>query len=148
MNAIVIPCAHCGTKNRIPAAKLHLHPRCGKCKELIVVRREDVVPVNLDDASFHDFVLHASLPVVVDFYSPTCGHCQRIAPLIHELAGRYFQRVIIATFDTSRFPTIPNQFQIRGVPTLIFFKAGQKMERFDGAVAESVLVQTVERLLA
>lgn len=148
MNALVVVCAHCGTKNRIPAAKLHLHPRCGQCKAPVAVRPREVVPVALDDATFHGFVRTATLPVVVDFYSPTCGHCQRIAPLINELAGRYFHRAIFATFDTSRFPAIPSQFQIRGVPTLIFFKGGQKMERFDGAVAEALLVQTVERLLA
>lgn len=147
MNAIVLTCSHCGQKNRVPAAKQHLRPRCGKCREIVPVRPEEVVPIVLDDATFPAFVANASLPLLVEFYSPTCGHCQRLIPVINSLAGRYFQRLLVAIFDTSRSSAIPTQFQIRGVPTLIFFQGGQKVERFDGAVAESVLVQAAERLI-
>ena len=101
MNSIVVACNNCGTKNRIPADKQHLGPKCGKCKTTISFSTT-AVPVELDDSTFSGFISRASKPVMVDFFSPTCGPCRMLAPVIDSMARKFYGRVIIAKLDTSR----------------------------------------------
>ena len=145
MNSIVVACANCGRKNRIPADKQHLGPKCGSCKFPISLANA-VVPVELDDSSFPGFISQASKPVLVDFFSPTCGPCRMLSPLIDAMAKRYFGRVIVAKLDTSRNQSAAGQYRIRGVPTLIFFKNGQVVNQVTGALPEQELVQLLDKL--
>ena len=138
MNTLVVNCNNCGTKNRIPADKQHLGPKCGSCKTSINMGQA-AVPVELDDSTFAPFIKQATKPVMVDFFSPTCGPCRMMSPAIDNLARRYVGRVIIAKLDTSSNGGTPAQFQIRGVPTLIFFRNGQKVDQITGAMEEEVL---------
>jgi len=146
VNSIVIACTNCGTKNRIPADKQHLGPKCGNCKTAISLA-ESVVPVELDDSDFQGFINRVSKPVMVDFFSPTCGPCRMLAPTIDSMAKKFFGRVIIAKLDTSRNQTAAAQFKIRGVPTLIFFKNGELVDQKTGALPEQELAQLLERIV-
>ncbi len=147
MKTVLATCQSCGVKNRIPDIKQHLKPRCGRCKKQIDMRLANVGPVELDDAIFEDFINRNTLPVLVDFFSPTCGPCQMLAPLIIKLAGRYLGRIIVASIDTSRFPAASTRYQIRGVPTLIIFRNGKIIDRQTGAVPENLLIEKLESLL-
>lgn len=143
MNTITI-CPHCGTKNRIPADKQHLMAKCGKCG-VSLVAQGDIV--ELTDQTFQQVVTGSSLPVMVDFYSPTCGPCQALAPVIVSLASAYAGRVLICKMDTSKQQMTAANFQIRGVPTLIFFKNGQPVDQVVGAVPEQDLIQRLNNVL-
>jgi thioredoxin 2 len=131
MNALIVTCPGCGTKNRIAESRQHQGPRCGRCGEKLDIRQQ-ARPVELDDASLESFVGSAGLPVVLDFYSPTCGPCQSLAPLLARLAGEYLGRVIIAKIDTSRNGAGASRYGIRGVPTLVFFRHGKEIDRLVG----------------
>jgi thioredoxin 2 len=145
MNSLIVKCPHCNTKNRIPATKQHLGPICGKCKNKLAMT-DHAVPVELDDHSFNDFIGQAGLPTMVDFFSPTCGPCQMLAPTVERLAAKYVGRAIIAKLDTSRHPITAGRYGIRGVPTLLFFKDGQLRDQLTGAVPEQLLAQKIEEL--
>ena len=147
MGGVIVPCAACGAKNRIPEKKQHLGPLCGKCSQRIVVGKH-AVPVTLGDGDFQQFIKNAGLPVMVDFFAPTCGPCQAIAPLVSRLAGRYAGRVIVAKLDTSEHPGTAAHYQIRGVPSLLFFKNGSVVDQLIGAPPEAQLVAKIETLLA
>ncbi len=144
MNSIVVVCNNCSTKNRVPADKQHLGPKCGKCKEAFSFAGS-AVPVELDDSTFPRFVSQASKPVMVDFFSPTCGPCRMLAPVIGSMARKFYGRVIIATIDTSRNQTTASQYKIRGVPTLLFFKNGQLVDQATGALPEQDLAGLLEK---
>ena len=144
MNSIIVTCSNCGTRNRIPADKQHLGPKCGNCKNAISIANA-AVPVELDDSSFHLFIRQASKPVMVDFYSPTCGPCRMLAPVIDAMARKFYGRVIIATLDTSRHHMAASQYKIRGVPTLLFFKNGDLVDQVTGALPEQELTRLLER---
>lgn len=144
MNNIVVACDNCGKKNRIPAKKQHMGPKCGSCGTALNLGRA-AIPVELDDSSFVSFISQATKPVMVDFFSPTCGPCNMLSPVIDKMAGQYAGRVIIAKLDTSKNANIPSQFRIRGVPTLIFFKNGEKVDQVAGAVPEDTLVQKLNQ---
>lgn len=144
MNSIVITCSNCGTKNRIPADKQHLGPKCGKCKTALAINGA-AVPVELDDAAFPGFIGQASRPVMVDFFSPTCGPCRMLAPIIDRMAGKFYGRVIIAKLDTSRNQLTASYYRITGVPTLLFFKKGQLVDQVTGALPEQEMVRILEK---
>lgn len=141
----IIVCPNCGAKNRIPAEKQHLTPKCGKCGARLSVAGGTVI--ELSDQNFQQVVNNSTLPVLVDFYSPTCGPCHALAPVIEQLAGQYAGRALICKLDTSRHQMTAAQFQIRGVPTLIFFKNGQSVDQVVGAVPSQELEQRLNNLL-
>jgi len=145
MNSLILACPSCGAKNRIPADKQHLAPKCGKCGTRITPSSR-AVPVELTDSDFQFFIAGASLPVLVDFYSPTCGPCKAIAPLIATLSKEYLGRVIVTKLDTSTNPGTAMHYQIRGVPSLLFFKNGQVVDQVVGAPPEVQLRQKLDSL--
>jgi thioredoxin 2 len=144
VNSIIIVCNNCGTKNRIPADKQHLGPKCGSCKNPISLSGA-AVPVELADSNFAAFISQASKPVMVDFYSPTCGPCRMLAPTIDTMAKRFLGRIIIAKLDTNSNQKTAAQFRIRGVPSLLFFNNGQLIDRLTGALSEQELAKLLEK---
>jgi len=145
MNNLIVTCSSCGRKSKFPASKQHLHPKCGHCKAPIEMSRQ-AVPVELGDHDFHDFVQGAPLPVMVDFFSPTCGPCQTMTPVVKAMAQEHINRYIIAKVDTSKNQQIASFFNIRGVPSFLFFKNGSLIEQVGGAVPKNVLEQKLKSL--
>jgi thioredoxin 2 len=143
VNSIVVPCNSCGRKNRIPADKQHLGPKCGSCKSPLPMAGA-AVPVELDDISFSGFINQVPKPVMVDFFSPTCGPCRMLAPVIDAMAKKFYGRVIIAKLDTSLNQRTASDYGIRGVPTLIFFKNGQVVNQLTGALPEQELYRILQ----
>ncbi len=135
MNDTILKCQSCGVKNRIPVNKQHLKPKCGRCGHLLEPVTGGKV-VELDDSSFDKLIGSSSLPVMVDFYSPSCGPCHMLAPVIETLARQYAGRVVVAKYDTSRYQMAAARFQIKGVPTLIFFKQGKVVDQIVGAAPQ------------
>jgi thioredoxin 2 len=141
-------CPGCGAKNRIPAEKAHLTPKCGRCGLSLTG-----VPVSgrvnlLTDAQFHQQVERSSLPVLLDFYSPTCGPCHMIAPILDSLAHAYAGQLLMFKMDTSTQQMTASRFRIRGVPTLLLFNNGQVVDQVVGAVPREEIEQRINRLLA
>jgi thioredoxin 2 len=104
------------------------------------------VPVELGDQGFHDFVKQSSLPVMVDFFSPTCGPCQTMMPIVDAMARELINKCIIAKVDTSSNQQIASFFNIRGVPSFMFFKDGNLVDQVSGAVSRDVLDQKLQSL--
>ena len=147
MKAVIAACEDCGAKNRIPQKKQHLKPRCGKCGGAVTVGAA-AVPVSLADDDFQQFITSVQLPVMVDFFSPSCGPCQALSPVIRDLARRYLGKIVIATLDTSRQAGTSAHYQIRGVPSLFFFKNGIVVDQIIGAPPEADLVAKLDALLS
>ena len=140
MNTVIVACPSCAKKNRFPASKQHLRPKCGHCKSPIDMTGH-TVPVELGDHDFHDFVRQASLPVMVDFFSPTCGPCRTMSQVVDAMARDHGNAYIIAKVDTGKNQQIAMFFNIRGVPSFMFFKNGSLIDQVTGAVARDVLEQ-------
>lgn len=145
MNSVIVSCPSCGTKNRIPADKQYLRPLCGKCR-ISLDMTDQAVPVELGAQDFHDFIKQAPLPVMVDFFSPTCGPCQSMVPILQNMARKYINQFIIAKVDTSRNQQLAMFFNIRGVPSFLFFKEGNLLDQISGAVPQNVLDQKLKSL--
>lgn len=138
MSAIIVVCSECGAKSRIPDIKQHLGPKCGKCKAALEIK-EHVVPVELSDAIMDGFIKSEKLPVLVDFFSPTCGPCSTLAPVLRNLSKKHFGKMLVCTVDTSKNPGCAAYYKIKGVPTLVFFKNGEILEQITGLPDVNVL---------
>ena len=146
MNPTLIQCPACGAKNRIPAEKQHLRPKCGRCGQSLVDAGSGAV-LDLDDPGFDRLVRESTQPVLVDFYSPTCGPCRTLAPVIDDIARNYAGRLRVAKLDTSRHQLAAARFQIRGVPTLLFFKNGSLADQIVGAAPQAEIERHIRALL-
>lgn len=146
MNTIII-CPGCGAKNKIPADKQHLTPKCGRCGISLAGTPVSGIVNPLTDAGFHQQVEQSSLPVLVDFYSPTCGPCRMIAPIVETLAGVYAGRLLVFKLDTSVQQMSAARFQIKGVPTLLFFKNGRKVDQLVGVAPRPEIEARINKLL-
>lgn len=146
MNDIILKCNSCGVKNRIPLNRQYQQPKCGRCGHLLEMFTNGKV-VELDDSSFDKMLGSASLPVMVDFYSPSCGPCRTLAPVVAALALQFAGKVIIAKYDTSRNQIAAARFQIKGVPTLIFFKQGKVVDQVVGAAPQADIARRLNNLI-
>ena len=131
MHYIRVRCPVCAVQNQISDIKQHLKPRCGKCGESLDIR-DFVVPVELGDTTLDTFLQSTKLPVLVDFFSPTCGPCAALAPLLDNMARQFLGRLVVAKVDPGKNPGCAAHFHIHGVPTLIFFKNGKEIEQLVG----------------
>ena len=100
----------------------------------------------ITDASFAS-VLAEGKPVVVDCWAPWCGPCRMVSPIIDELATEYADRVIIGKLNVDENPDVCEQFGIMSIPTLLFFKNGELVDRQVGAGRKPELQQRIDALL-
>jgi thioredoxin 2 len=147
VNDTIVKCQRCGTRNRIPAAKQHRRPKCGHCHEILDLSSSRLPAVELTDANFNEFLAATVLPVMVDFFSPTCGPCRTMLPVVEGLANRYLGRAVVAKLNTAANPAVSARFAIRGVPAFLFFRQGQLVEQIAGAVPEEMLAWKLDTLL-
>src|SRR6185369_4257010 len=89
-------------------------------------------PVAVTDQEFSQRVLGAKDLVVVDFWAPWCPPRRAIAPILDELVGEYEGKVTIAKVNTDDNPQSAIQYNVQGIPTMIFFKDGQEVDRIVG----------------
>jgi thioredoxin 1 len=103
--------------------------------------------VELTDANFDDVVLKADKPVLVDFSAAWCGPCQRLNPIIHEIADEYSDKALVCHLDVDSAQEASRKFRIMTVPTCIFFKGGEPKETISGLVPKELLTGKIDDLL-
>lgn len=103
--------------------------------------------LELNDTNFDEIVLKSDKPVIVDFWAEWCGPCRMISPLVEELSQEYAGKVVVGKVDVDSNNATAMRFGIRNIPTILFFKNGQVVDKQVGAVPKSVLVKKLEVLL-
>ena len=137
---MLLVCPSCGTTNRIPDARLHDDPACGRCGAPVM----GAAPANLSDAALPGFIAKTELPVLVDFWADWCGPCKQMAPHFAQ-AARQLPDVRFAKVDSDAAPAASARHAIRSIPTLILFQHGVEVARLSGAVPASQLVAWVRQ---
>ena len=90
---------------------------------------------------------NGELPLVVDLWATWCGPCRMVAPIISELAQEYDGKVVIGKCDVEENDDVASEFGVRNIPTILFFKGGQLVDKFVGAATKGVLEEKVKALL-
>ena len=141
--ALLVACPQCHALVRVPEARADEHPKCPRCKALVLTGE----PVSLDAAAFAAHVERASLPVLVDFWASWCGPCRMMAPVLERTAAQRATALRVAKVNTDEQPQLAGRFGIRSIPTLILFRAGRELARQSGAVDAATLSHWLERAL-
>jgi thioredoxin 1 len=106
-----------------------------------------VEPRHVTGEEFEAVVLKSEIPAVVDFWAEWCGPCHAIAPAVAQLAREYAGRVVVAKVNADDYPEILMNYGIMGIPTLIYFKNGQEVDRIVGLTQYGALKKKMDRVL-
>lgn len=104
--------------------------------------------MDVTTATWDKEVLQSSDLVMVDFWAVWCGPCRMIAPSVEELAKEYKGKIKVVKLNTDENPDIASRYKIMGIPTIMFFKNGQKLDQVVGAVPKPQLKSKVESFIA
>lgn len=102
--------------------------------------------LTINDANFAE-TLNTDKPVMVDSWATWCGPCRAIAPVVEELAQEYEGKAVIGKCNVDECDDVPMKYGIRSIPTLLFFKNGELVDRLVGASSKSAIAQKIDALL-
>ena len=90
---------------------------------------------------------HGDKPFVVDFWATWCGPCRMVGPIISKLTEKYDGRIVVGKCDVEENDDLTDEFGIRNIPTILFFKGGQLVDKMVGAQSENKIIEKFEALL-
>ena len=104
--------------------------------------------LQITDSNFQEEVLNSDKVAVVDFWAEWCGPCRIVGPIIEQLATEYEGQAVIGKVDVDSNPEISMKYGIRNIPTILFLKNGEIVDKQVGAVPKSVLEQKLKAHLS
>lgn len=102
--------------------------------------------VTITTANFQEYK-NGSLPLVVDLWAPWCGPCRMVAPIISELAEDFDGKIVVGKCDVDENGDVASDFGVRNIPTILFFKNGELVDKFVGAASKDTLEEKFKALL-
>lgn len=105
--------------------------------------------LKVDKGNFQQTVLDSTVPVLVDFWAQWCGPCRSLAPVLDEVAKEVGAKALVVKVDIDQEENgeLAQQYGIRGIPTMIFFKNGEASKTLVGVQPKAELVKSLEELV-
>jgi len=129
-DSIHIVCPHCDGVNNVSTDASAGQAVCDKCKQPLFTAHS----VELNEGNFMLHITRNDIPVLVDFWSPTCGPCRMMAPAYEKVAQRMEPGLRVAKLNTEDALQIVAQYDIQLIPTLLLFRNGREVARRSGAI--------------
>ena len=104
-------------------------------------------PFEVTDGTFEAEVLDAETPTLVDFWAEWCGPCRMVSPIVEELAEEYEGQVKVAKVDVDESQRTAQKFNVRSIPSILFFNDGEHVDTVVGAVPKGQLEEKIEEHL-
>jgi len=103
--------------------------------------------IEVNDRNFQEEVLESTIPVLVDLWAPWCMPCRMISPIVEELSNENQGKLKVCKLNTDENQNIAARYGIQGIPTLLFFKDGQEVDRIVGVAPKQKLQQKLDAML-
>ena len=103
--------------------------------------------LEITDANFDELVLKSDKPVVVDFWAEWCGPCRMIGPVIEELHHEYEGKALVGKVNVDANIDVVSKFGVKSIPTILFIKNGEVVDKSVGAVPKATLASKLDSLL-
>ena len=103
--------------------------------------------LEITDANFEELVMKADKPVMLDFWAVWCGPCRMIAPIVEEMSSEYEGKAIIGKVDVDNNQEVAMKYGIRNIPTVLFVKNGEIVDKQVGAAPKTVFTSKLDALL-
>lgn len=100
--------------------------------------------LEITDANFEELVLKSDKPVLVDFWAEWCGPCRMVGPVVEELSTDYAGKAVVGKVNVDNNSEISAKYGIRNIPTILFFKNGEVVEKHVGVAAKNILASKLD----
>ncbi|MDC1221079.1 thioredoxin [Salibacteraceae bacterium] len=100
------------------------------------------------DSNFEETALKSDKPVLVDFWAEWCGPCRMVGPIVEEVANEYADKAVVGKLNVDLNPEVATKYGIRSIPTILFIKNGEVVDRQVGAVPKAALIKKLEAQMA
>jgi thioredoxin 2 len=140
---VEVACASCGTRNRIPRARIGDDPRCGRCKQSVFPDR----PVMATDDTWKQVVEESPIPVLVDFWAEWCGPCRTIAPALELVARERKGKLKVVKLNVDENQRTAAQHRVQSIPLLQLQRGPLLVDQQLGAVPKGMLDAWLDRHL-
>ncbi len=101
--------------------------------------------IHVTDATFDEVVIKSDKLVMVDFWAEWCGPCRMVGPIVEQLGDEYPGNLVASKLDVDSNPTIARKYKVMNIPTILFFKNGEQVDKIVGAVPKSKLEQIIQK---
>ncbi len=103
--------------------------------------------IEITDANFEELVVKSDKPIMIDFWAVWCGPCRMIAPIVEEMSKEYEGKAIIGKVDVDSNPNVAMKYGIRNIPTVLFVKGGEIVDKQVGAAPKQAFTAKLDKLL-
>lgn len=103
--------------------------------------------LEITDSNFEEKVLNSDKPVLVDFWAEWCGPCRMVGPIIEEVSDEYKDKAVVAKLDVDSNQEFAAKYGVRNIPTVLFFKGGELVDRKVGVAPKENYTETLDNLM-